>query len=122
MLLYALKMLAGDKLKYIGLIVALSFASFIISQQGSIFIGIMKRTFGFITDTSQPNIWVADPTVQYIADIKPLRNQDLYRVRRIEGVDWAVPMFYGTIPARLVDGTFQTCIFIGIDDATLIGG
>jgi putative ABC transport system permease protein len=122
MLLYALKMLAGDKLKYIGLIVALSFASFIISQQGSIFIGIMQRTFGFITDTSQPNIWVADPTVQYIADIKPLRNQDLYRVRRIEGVDWAVPMFYGTIPARLIDGTFQTCIFIGIDDATLIGG
>jgi putative ABC transport system permease protein len=31
-------------------------------------------------------------------------------------------MFKGTIPARLSDGTYQTCIFIGIDDATLVGG
>lgn len=122
MFLFALKMLLGDRAKYIGLVVGLSFASFIISQQAAIFIGIMKRTIGFITDTSQPNIWVMDPTVQFVDDIKPMKDTDLYRVRSIDGVAWAVPLYKGLIEARLANGTFQSCIFIGIDDATLIGG
>ena len=122
MYLIALKMLIGDKIKYIGLALALSFASFIISQQGAIFLGIMKRTFSFITDTSQPNIWVMDKTVQFIDDVKGMKETALYRIRSIDEVDWAVPLFKGIIPARLHNGVFQTCIFIGIDDATLIGG
>jgi putative ABC transport system permease protein len=122
MFLIALKMLIGDRMKYIGLVIALSFASFIISQQGAIFVGIMKRTFGFITDTSQPDIWVMDTTVQFIDDVKGMKETVLYRVRSLDEVDWAVPMYKGLIPARLRNGIFQTCIFIGIDDATLIGG
>jgi len=122
MLLYALKMLIGDRTKYIGLVVALSFASFIISQQGAIFVGIMKRTFSYLSDTSQPDIWVMDPTVQYIDDLKGMKETVLYRVRSIEGIDWAVPLYKGTIQARLHSGTFQNCVFVGIDDATLIGG
>jgi putative ABC transport system permease protein len=122
MLFIALKMLIGDRIKYIGLVVALSFASFIISQQGAIFVGIMKRTFGFITDTSQPDIWVMDKTVQFVDDIKGMKETVLYRIRSIDEVEWAVPMYKGLIPARLPNGVFQTCIFIGIDDATLIGG
>ena len=35
---------------------------------------------------------------------------------------WAVPLYKGLIKARLGDGTFQTCIVVGLDDATLIGG
>ena len=124
MYLYALKMLIGDRLKYIGLIVALSFAAFIISQQGAIFNGIMNRTFSFVTDTSssQANIWVMNPTVQYIDDLKGMKETVLYRIRSIDGVEWAVPLYKGMIQARLPTGKFQSCIFIGIDDATLIGG
>lgn len=122
MFFIALKMLIGDRIKYIGLVVALSFASFIISQQGAIFVGIMKRTFSFITDTSQPDIWVMDKTVQFVDDIKGMKETALYRVRSIDEVEWAVPMYKGLIPARLRNGIFQTCIFVGIDDATLIGG
>ncbi len=122
MFLYAIKMMMGDRAKYIGIIIGLSFASFIISQQAAIFVGIMKRTFGYISDTSQANIWVMDPTVQYIDDIKPMKDTALFLVRGVDGVDWAMPLYKGLIQARLVNGTFQTCIFIGIDDATLIGG
>ena len=43
-------------------------------------------------------------------------------MRSVEGVEWAVPLYKGLIKARLEDGTFQTCIVIGLDDATLIGG
>lgn len=121
MLVMALKMLVGDWKKYVGIVIGLCFASFIITQQAAILTGIMNRTFGFILDTSQPNIWVMDKTAQFIDDIKPLKDTDLYRVRSVQGVDWAVPLYKGTIQARLANGIYQTCILIGIDDSTLIG-
>lgn len=121
MLIIALKMLIGDRTKYLSIILGLSFASFIISQQSAILVGIVKRTYGLVIDTSQPHIWVMDPTVQFIDDVKPLKDTDLYRVQSVEGVAWAVPFYKGTIQARLKNGTFQTCIFLGIDGATFIG-
>ena len=118
----ALKMLTGDRAKYIGIIFGLTIASFLITQQLAIFCGLMTRTFGFLSDTSQPDIWVIDRKVQFVDDIKPLQDTQLYRTRGIEGVEWAVPMYKGMIKARLETGNFQTCNVIGLDDATLIGG
>ena len=117
----ALKMLIEDRAKFIGMVVSLAFSALIITQQAAIFIGIMMRTFGTIVDTPQADIWVANPKVLMIDDIKPLRETDLYRVRGVEGVSWAVPFFKGAIRARLSNGTFQTCIVIGIDSNTFIG-
>ncbi|MBI5345951.1 MAG: FtsX-like permease family protein [Chlamydiae bacterium] len=122
MLKLALKMLIGDKAKYIAIILGLSFAAFIITQQSAIFVGLMARTYGFITDTSQPNIWVMDSKLQFVDDIKPLKDTKLYKVRGIPGVKWAVPMYKGLINAKLKDGTYQTCNIVGIDESTLIGG
>jgi hypothetical protein len=59
----ALKMLIGDRGKYLGIIMGLTFASLIITQQSAIFTGLMTRTYGLITDLSQPDIWVMDPKV-----------------------------------------------------------
>jgi putative ABC transport system permease protein len=118
----ALRMLIGDRAKYIGIILGLTFASLLITQQSAIFVGLMSRTFGFLTDTALPEVWVMDPKVQFIDDIKPLQDTELYRVRGVEGVEWAVPLYKGLIKARLPNGNFQTCNVIGLDDATLVGG
>ncbi len=118
----ALKMLVGDRAKYLGILMGLTFASLLITQQAAIFTGLMSRTFGFLTDTGLPDIWVMDDKVQFIDDIKPLQDTELYRVRGIEGVDWAVPLYKGLLKARLSNGNFQTCNVVGLDDATLIGG
>lgn len=122
MLIFALKMMVKDRAKFLGILIGLVFATFIMTQQAGIFVGLMKRTFGFITDTSQNNIWVVDRQVQYVDDIKPMKSTKLYQVRSIEGVKWSVPMFKGILRARLKSGIFQNCNIIGIDDATLIGG
>jgi putative ABC transport system permease protein len=118
----ALKMLVGDRAKYLGIIFGLTFASLLITQQMSIFVGLMTRTFGAITDLGQPDIWVMDPKVQFIDDVKPLQSTELYRVRGVEGVAWAVPLYKGLLKALLSNGSFQTCNVFGLDDATLIGG
>jgi putative ABC transport system permease protein len=118
----ALKMLMGDKGKYLGIVMGLTFASLIMTQQPAIFVGILARTYSFISDTGLPDIWVMDEKVQFIDDIKPLQDTELYRVRGISGVAWAMPMYKGLLKARLADGAFQTCNVIGLDDTTLIGG
>ena len=39
----ALKMLTGDKAKFFGIVFGLTFAALLITQQGSIFCGLMSR-------------------------------------------------------------------------------
>lgn len=117
----AIQMLMGDKGKYIGIVMGLTFASLIMTQQPAIFIGLMARSYSFLTDVGLPDIWVMDNKVQFIDDIKPLQDTELYRVRGVSGVEWAMPMYKGMLKARLADGTFQNCNVIGLDDTTLIG-
>jgi len=120
--LIALKMLFNDKAKFFGIVMGVTLASLVITQQGSIFTGIMTRTFGTITDMSYPDIWVMDRKVQFIDDIKPLADTALFEVRGIEGVASAVPLYKGMIRARMDNGTFQNCNLYGLDDSSLIGG
>ncbi len=120
--LIAFKMLVGDRIKYIGMIVGVVIAAFLMNQQLSIFWGLMSRTFGFISDTSYPDLFVMDKKVQFVDDVKPMQDTALFRLRGVDGVAWAVPMYKGLIKARLEDGTFQNCVVVGVDDATLIGG
>ena len=59
----ALKMLFGDRAKFIGLVFGMAFATLLITQQASMFIGIMQRTANLISETGEPNVWVMDPGV-----------------------------------------------------------
>jgi putative ABC transport system permease protein len=122
MIYVALRMLMGDRGKYFGILFGLTIASFLITQQLAIFMGLMTRTYGFITDSGLADVWAMDPKVQFIDDIKPMQETQLLRVRGVEGVDWAVPLYKGILKARLESGTFQACNVVGLDDSTLIGG
>ena len=70
--LVALKMLVGDRAKYLGIVMGITFASLLITQQLGIFCGLMARSYGAITDMAYPDVWVMDPKVQFIDDTKPL--------------------------------------------------
>lgn len=118
----AVKMLTGNRGKYFAIIIALAFTSFVMTQQPATFVGIMARTCSFLTDIGRVDLWVMDPKVQYVNDLKPMQDTKLYAVRGVEGVEWAVPLYKGMIRVRLEDGTFQNCDLIGLDDASLIGG
>jgi putative ABC transport system permease protein len=122
MLGIALKILVADRGKYFGVVLGLMFTTFFMTQQPAMFFGILSRTYGFLSDAGLADIWVMDPMVQYVDDIKPLSDTAVGRVRGIEGVGWAVPIYKGNTSVRLADGNFQNSVLVGIDDATLIGG
>jgi putative ABC transport system permease protein len=122
MLTVALKMLTGDRGKYLGLVLGLTFTSFFMTQQPALFLGILRNSYGFMSDAGLADLWVMDPQVQYSRDIKPLSDTMIGRVRGVEGVGWAVPIYIGSAGVRQVDGNFLSCTLIGLDDTTLIGG
>lgn len=122
MMYIAIRMLVGDRLKYIGLIAGLTFASLLITQQASIFAGFMDRTVAFMNDTGQGDLWVMDPHNEFTDDRKPILDSALLRVRGVEGVEWAVPLYKGFIRTRLADGGVVTARMVGLDDTTLMGG
>jgi putative ABC transport system permease protein len=122
MIYIAIKMLMGDRGKFFGILLGISFASLIMTQQPGIFLGLMTRTFSFISDLRIADIWVMDPKVKFLDDSKPMPSTMQYRVASIPGVAWAKPLFKGLIQARMPDGDFQACTVIGVDDATMVGG
>jgi putative ABC transport system permease protein len=117
----ALKMLVGDRAKYLGLVFAIAFSTFLLENQVSIFSGIMKRTTSQILDVQDAPIWVMDPQTQYFDEVSPLTPNDLYGVRGVPGVRWAVPLYKGQPRAESADGKFRAVILLGLDDTTLVG-
>jgi putative ABC transport system permease protein len=117
----ALKMLTADRSKYLGLIFGVAFATLLMSQQVSIFMGIMKRTASQILDVRDADVWVMDDKVRYVDEVPGLPDSDLDRVRGVPGVAWAVRLYKGQVRARLDDGNFRNVILFGLDDDTLVG-
>jgi putative ABC transport system permease protein len=117
----ALKMLTGDRSKYLGLIFGVTFATLLMAQQISIFMGIIDRTASQIIDVRDAPLWVMDNKVRFIDEVPGLPDTDLHRVRGVEGVAWAVKLYKGQVRARLQDGNFRNLVLFGLDDATLVG-
>lgn len=117
----AVRMLTGDRAKYLGLIFAIAFSSFLIAQQISIFAGLLNRMRSQILDVTDGEVWVMDPATQYIDEVYALRDVALYRVRDVPGVRWAVPLFKGQPVARALNGRFRAAILLGLDDSSLAG-
>jgi putative ABC transport system permease protein len=120
----ALKMLVGDRLKYLALVAGVSFAALLITQQASIFTGYTLRTGSWIRETTAggADLWVMDPQVEFSEGPKALGDTALQRVRGVSGVAWAAPLYKGWLECRLPDGTKTRVRLIGIDDATLAAG
>ncbi len=116
----ALKMLLGDRAKYIMLVSGLTFATLLMTQQAAIFCGIMQWTGATLYNVPAP-IWVVDPMVEQVNDTDSLRDTDVNRVRSVDGVAWAAPLYSGIVRARLADGSFKFVQLIGIDATTFAG-
>lgn len=117
----ALRMLTGDRSKYLSLILSITFATLLMTQQVSIFMGIVTRSASQILDVRDADLWIMDNKVRYADEAPYLRSNDLQRVRGVPGVEWAVRFHKSNMTARLEDGNFRNAIMLGIDDATLIG-
>ncbi len=120
MLRLALKMLYGDRAKYAMLVGGLTFCALLMSQQVSVFCGLMRWTTATLRNIQVP-VWVTDAKVEQVNEVVALRDIEVDRVKSLPGVEWAVPLYWGILNARLPDGSFQAVQLTGLDTATLVG-
>ncbi len=116
----ALKMLFGDRAKYLMLLCGLTFAVMLIVQQGSIFWGLMIWSQSSVSNLNVP-IWVTDPGIAQVDEVKPIADTAVDRVRSVPGVEWAVPLYKGLLRARLSNGDYHQITLTGLESSTLIG-
>ena len=121
MLNVAMKMLKGDRAKYVGLLFGITFTSFLVTFAGSYFCGFMTRGFALISENPAADVWVMDPAVESTELTTNLPDSALSRVRSVEGVLSAAPLALATADARFPNGRFQSFQLIGVDAATLSG-
>lgn len=117
----ALKMLFGDRAKYLSLVLGLSFAVLLIAQQLAIFLGLMIQATGPLQNTAEPDLWVSDSKLKWVSETRNLSDTDLNRVRSVAGVAWAEPFFNTRAAADLPDGDFRFVNVVGIPRSTMVG-
>ncbi len=116
----ALRMLFGDRAKYLMLVSGITFATILMTQGFALFFGIMSWTFASVRNVRAP-VWVADPLVEQVGDNQPLRDIEVQRVRSVDGVAWAVPLFHRMTQVRLPSGASKLVSLVGLDAGTFIG-
>lgn len=121
MIWVALRMLAGDRVKYGGLVFGIIFTSFLVTFAASYFAGFMTQGFALISENGAADVWVMDPAVRAIDQTTNMPSWSLDRVRGVQGVRSATPLVLGTADARFPNGRVQSFQIIGLDFATLAG-
>jgi putative ABC transport system permease protein len=117
----ALKILFGARSKMLGLVFGVAFATLLVTQQGAMFVGLMTRSQNIIADAQEVDIWVMDPSVEYLDLVRPMRDGELFKVRGVPGVAWAAPLFKGAAPVKTPEGRTRSALILGVEDTTLIG-
>ncbi len=117
----ALRMLVGDTAKYLGMIFGVAFSVLLISQQSSIFLGLLQRSAAAVVEVRDADIWMMDPRVQFIDGARGLPDTALQRVRGVPGVAWAAPHLRTTTTIATAGVELTAASLIGVDDASLAG-
>jgi len=117
----ALKMLIGDRAKYIGLVLGVTFTAFLVTFAASFMCGFLTCGFALIAENPAADVWVMDPAVSSAEPAINLPAWALARVRSVEGVANATPLALASAQARLANGAFVPVQIIAVDDATLAG-
>jgi putative ABC transport system permease protein len=117
----AIRMLTGDRVKFIGLVFGIAFSTLLITQQLTIFVNLLMRGASAVNEVSTANIWVMDPVGRTTDITLPMASTALDRVRGVPGVSYAAPMLRSGATIRTPDGKLEGVTVVGVDDATLIG-
>jgi putative ABC transport system permease protein len=110
-----------DKAKYLALILGISFATLLISQQSAIFHSLIYASTREIIEANQADVWVMKSSVETLDQGYPISELSVNRVRSVPGVQWAVPYYQSTAQLRTEDGRIKLVQLVGIDDLSMVG-
>jgi putative ABC transport system permease protein len=121
MISLGLTLLRHDKAKFIGMIMAVALAAFLMQNQASILAAFLGMSGSQIRDVREANVWVMEPDTECFDQAKPLKDVALQVVRGVDGIAWAVPLTKVDTNARTEDGRLRTITILGVDGANRVG-
>lgn len=121
MMRIAIRMLVGDGPKYAGVLFGIAIMTWLTMLVGSMFLGMLTRTYSLVGDNPSVDIWVMDPACESLIQTINMPDTAVDRVKGVPGVAVATRLTLGSAAARLPNGKFITVDLIGVDDATLRG-
>jgi putative ABC transport system permease protein len=117
----AIRMLTGDRVKFLGLLFGVAFSTLLITQQLTIFVNLLLRGAAPVHEVATADIWVMDPAGRTAEVTLPMPATALERVRGVPGVAWAAPIIRSGATVRTPAGALEPVSVVGVDDVTLIG-
>ena len=99
----AYKLLVNDRGKFAALLIGITFAVFLIVMMTSMFAGILHRSSATVVNIGA-KVWVMDPAVNTPVNSIPMPDYVLDAVRSIDGVRYAVPLYFGGALVKLHSG------------------
>lgn len=117
----AIRMLTGDRVKFIGLVFGIAFSTLLITQQLTIFVNLLMRGGVAVQEVSTANVWVMDPATRTSDVIYPMPITTLDRVRSVPGVAYASPLLRSNASIRTPEGDLEGVTVVGVDDSSLLG-
>jgi len=121
MMRIAVRMLVGDGPKYAGVLFGIAIMTWLTMLVGSMFLGMLTRTYSLVGDNPSVDIWVMDPACESLIQTINMPDTAVDRVKGVPGVAVATRLTLGSAAARLPNGKFITVDLVGVDDATLRG-
>jgi putative ABC transport system permease protein len=121
MIWIAIRMLTGDRTKFLGLVFGIAFSTLLITQQLTIFVNLLGRGATAVYNVGTVDLWVMDPVSRTPDVVFPMPSTALDKVRSVPGVAWAVPHLRAGAAVRTPDGDLEGVTVVGVDDSTLIG-
>jgi putative ABC transport system permease protein len=117
----ALRMLFGERAKYLLLLSGIAAATVMMIQGIALGFGVLSFSYATADNVRSP-IWVVDPAAEHVGDNQPLRETDVNRVRSVDGVAWAAPLFVGMAQVKMIAvGMSKEVTLVGLDSTTLLG-
>lgn len=119
----ALNMLTYNRKKFIGMLIGATFATFILTQQPSIYQGITERLSTKINLLSNDiDLWIMSDTSSNFEHPTYFNQMDIYRIRSVNGVQWATQLYETWQQIKHIKtNSSKVWQLIGVDRNNLLG-
>lgn len=117
----ALRMVAHDRLKTLGTMLGVVFATVLSVQQLGTFLGLLQKNT-LLADNVRADLWVIPRGLPTLQETAPMSMSVVHRARTTPGVAWAEPLLYGGAQVKVPGGTTEAVTVIGTRLPRLAGG
>lgn len=117
----ATRMALHDRMKLLGALLGVVFATFLGGQQLGIFLGLVQKNT-LLSDGIEADIWIAPKGTEQAEASTTLPERFVFEARVTPGVAWADPLLFSTGTLVTDDGTSEPVRILGFDANTGHGG